>query len=66
MLRAAGKESQAAADAKLSAKLETEGKQLAAQAAAKKALQPEAAARTDNNLQRENTEPKRRGFRIFR
>jgi tetratricopeptide (TPR) repeat protein len=66
MLRAAGKEAQAATDAKRAAKLETEGKQLAAQAAAKKPVQPEAAARTDTNLQRENTESKRRGFRIFR
>src|SRR5260370_42570867 len=51
MLRAAGKESQAAADEKRSATLETEGKQLAAHAAAKKPGQPEA-ARTDTYPQR--------------
>jgi hypothetical protein len=75
MLRAAGKESAATVDGKRAEKLETEGKQLAAKSAAKKATQPaggdkpaqpEAATRTDPYPQRETTEPKRRGFRIFR
>jgi hypothetical protein len=69
MLRAAGQESKAKADANRAAKLETEGKQLAAQAVTKKSAQPAApdpATPANANQQRENTEPRRRGFRIFR
>jgi hypothetical protein len=74
--RAAGRDSEAAVDEKRAAKLETDGKQLAADLAAKKKAsqpaaldkpaQPDLTNRADPNQQRENTEPKRRGFRIFR
>jgi hypothetical protein len=71
ILRAAGKDAAAADDEKRAAKLEGDGKQLTAQAAAKKAAldkpeQPVTTTRTDTKDQRENAEPKRRGFRIFR
>jgi hypothetical protein len=76
ILRAAGKDTEAAVDEKRAAKLETDGKQLAAELAAKKkAAQPAAldkpaqldlTNRTEPNQQRDNSEPKRRGFRIFR
>jgi hypothetical protein len=71
MLRAAGREAAATEDEKRAAKLEAEGKQLSARAAAQKATvdntaQPGASAPVDPNPPREKSEPKRRGFRIFR